>query len=52
MIKGLKPFGWIKSKNKNVKFFKDWELNYLPNTISFLTNMSRYYYEMQTRSEL
>jgi cell surface protein SprA len=51
MIKGLKPFGSIKSKNKNLKFFKDWELNYLPNSISFLTNMSRYYYEQQTRSE-
>ena len=52
MIKGLKPFSFIKSKNKNLKFFKYWEFNYLPNTISFLTNMSRYYYEMQTRSEL
>lgn len=51
MIKGLKPFSFIKSKNKNLKFFKDWELNYLPNNISFLTNMSRYYYEQQTRSE-
>ena len=51
MIKGLKPFGWIKSKNKNLKFFKDWEINYLPNSIAFLTNMSRYYYEQQTRSE-
>ncbi len=51
-IKGLKPFGWIKSKNKNLKFFKDWELNWLPNNISFLTNMSRYYYEQQTRSEI
>lgn len=52
MIKGFKPFSWIKSKNKNLKFFKDWEINWLPNTISFLTNMSRYYYEMQTRSEV
>ena len=51
MIKGWKPFSFIKSKNKNLKFFKDWELNYLPNNISFLTNMSRYYYEQQTRSE-
>ena len=51
MIKGLKPFGWINSKNKNLKFIKDWEINYLPNNISFLTNMSRYYYEQQTRSE-
>ncbi len=51
MIKGLRPFGWINSKNKNLKFLKEWEINYLPNSISFLTNMSRYYYEQQTRSE-
>ena len=51
-VKGIKPFGWIKSKNKNIKFFKDWEINYLPNSISFLTTMSRYYYEQQTRSEI
>lgn len=50
-IKGLKPFGWIKSKSKNLKFLKEWEINYLPNNISFLTTMSRYYYEQQTRSE-
>ncbi len=51
-IKGLKPFSWIESKNKNLKFLKDWELNYLPNNITFLTTMSRYYYEQQTRSEV
>lgn len=51
-IKGLKPFSWIKSKNKNLKFIKDWEVNYLPTSISFLTTMSRYYYEQQTRSEV
>ncbi len=50
-IKGLKPFSWIKSKNKNLKFIKDWEIQWLPNNISFMTNMSRYYYEQQTRSE-
>ena len=50
-IHGLKPFGWLKTKNKNLKFFKDWEIQWLPNNISFLTNMSRYYYEQQTRSE-
>lgn len=50
-IKPLKPFGWIKSKNKNLKFFKDWDIQWLPNNISFLTNMTRYYYEQQTRSE-
>lgn len=50
-IKPFKPFSFIKSKNKNLKFVKDWELHWLPNNISFLTNMSRYYYEQQTRSE-
>jgi cell surface protein SprA len=50
-IKALKPFKFIKSKNKNLKFFTDWELQWLPNTIAFTTNMSRYYYEQQTRSE-
>jgi len=50
-IKGLKPFGWMKSKNKNLKFLKDWEIQWLPNNISFITNMTRYYYEQQTRSE-
>ena len=50
-IKGLKPFGWVNSKNKNLKFLKEWEINWLPNNISFLTTMSRYYYEQQTRSE-
>ena len=50
-IKAAKPFSWIKSKNKNLKWLKDWELQWLPNNISFLTNMSRYYFEEQTRSE-
>ncbi len=54
MIKGLKPFARMmkNNKNKNLKFIKDWELNWLPNSISFLTSMSRYYYEQQTRSEV
>ncbi len=51
-LKGAKPFGWLKSKNRNLKFFKEWEVNYLPANISFLTTMSRYYYEQQTRSEV
>lgn len=50
-VKALKPFSWIKSKNKNLKFLKDYEIQWLPNNITFLTNMSRYYYEQQTRSE-
>lgn len=51
-IKPLKPFGWIKSKNKNLKFFKDLEINWLFTSLTFYTNMSRYYYEQQTRSEV
>jgi cell surface protein SprA len=51
-LKGLKPFGWLKSKNRNLKFFKEWDINYLPSNINFLTTMSRYYYEQQTRSEV
>lgn len=51
IFKPLKPFSFIKSKNRNLKFLTDFELTYLPNNISFLTTMSRYYYEQQTRSE-
>ncbi len=51
-LKGFKPFAKMKSKNKNARFLKEWELNYLPSNISFLTTMSRYYYEQQTRSEV
>lgn len=50
-IKGFKPFSFIKSKDKNLKFIKDWEIQWLPTSIAFQTNMSRYYYEQQTRSE-
>ncbi|MDE6239234.1 MAG: cell surface protein SprA, partial [Muribaculaceae bacterium] len=50
-FKSFKPFKGMKSKSKNAKFLKEWELNWLPTTISFMTNMSRYYYEQQTRSE-
>lgn len=50
-IKPFKPFKGLKGKSKNVRFLKEWELQWLPNNISFLTSMSRYYYEQQTRSE-
>ena len=39
----------IKSKSKHLRFFKEWEVNYVPNNISFGTNISRYYYEQKTR---
>lgn len=51
-IKPLKPFGWIKSKSKHLKFLKEWDLNWMFNSLTFNTNMARYYYEQQTRSEV
>ena len=51
-IKPLKPFGWIKGKSKTAKFFKDWEINWLFNNLTFYTNIHRYYYESQARSEV
>ena len=50
-FKPFKPFKNLKGKSKNARFQKDWELSWLPNNISFLTSMNRYYYEQQTRSE-
>lgn len=49
--KGIRPFKSLKSKSRSMRFIKEWEFNYLPTNISFLTTISRYYYEMQTRSE-
>ena len=50
--KPFKPFSYfINEKNKNMKFFRDWELHWLPTNVSFGTNISRYYYEQQTRNE-
>lgn len=50
--KPIKPFAWIKSKNKNLKFIKDWGINWIFNSLTFMSNISRYYYEEQTRSEV
>lgn len=52
MIKPLKPFSWVKGKGKNAKFLKDWQINWLFNNLTFLTTMTRYYFEEQTRSEI
>ena len=50
-IKPFKPFSKIQGKSENAKFLREWELQWLPNNISFLTSMNRSYYEQQTRSE-
>ena len=41
----------INEKNKNMKFFREWEIHWLPSSVAFSTNISRYYYEQQTRNE-
>lgn len=50
-VKPFTPFKrMISSKNKHMKFFREWELHWLPANIAFNSNISRYYYEQQTRS--
>lgn len=50
-VKPLKPFGWIDEKKKTWKFVRDWEIRWLPASVAFSTNISRHYYEQQTRNE-
>ena len=50
-IKPWKPFSFIKGKGKSAKYFKEWGINWMFNNLTFYTNMTRYYYEEQTRSE-
>ena len=51
MIKPWTPFSFVKGKGKSAKFLREWGLNWMFNNLTFYTNMSRYYYEEQTRSE-
>ena len=51
-VKPWKPFAFIEGKGKTAKFFKDWGINWMFNNLTFYTNISRYYYEEQTRSEV
>ncbi len=49
--KPFRPFKkLIKEKNKHMKFFREWEFLWLPASIAFNSNISRYYYEQQTRN--
>ena len=51
-VKPFKPFStFINEKNKDMKFFRDWELHWLPSNVAFSTNISRFYYEQLTRNE-
>ena len=48
-IKTIKPFANIKSKSKWVKILQEFGINPLPQSISFNTDMTRDYHELQTR---
>lgn len=48
-VKPIEPFKNIKSESKSAKFAKEFTINYLPNSITFTSDMSRNYYELQLR---
>ncbi len=49
VYKAWEPFKKMKSKSKWMKFVKDLNFSYLPQNISFNTDMDRHYYELQLR---
>lgn len=51
-IRPWKPFAGLSGNGKTAKFFKDWGINWMFNNLTFFTNITRYYYEEQTRSEV
>ena len=51
MVRPLTPFAFVKGNGKTAKFLREWGINWLFNNLTFFTNISRYYYEEQTRSE-
>ena len=50
--KYFRPFSSLGSESPNLRFLKEWEFCYVPANISFLTTMTRYYYEQQERSAI
>ncbi|MBR3884691.1 MAG: cell surface protein SprA [Bacteroidaceae bacterium] len=48
-IKTIKPFEKIQSKSKWLKILKEWGVNPLPQNLSFNTDMTRSYHELQVR---
>ena len=49
VYKPLEPFKKIKSKSKWLQVFKDFGLNWLPQSVAFNTDINRHYYELQER---
>lgn len=48
-IKPWEPFKKMKSKSKWLQIVKDFNLNLLPQSVAFNTDLSRHYYELQLR---
>ena len=48
-IKTIKPFDGIKNNSKWLKIFKEWGINPLPQTLTFNTDITRTYHEVQRR---
>lgn len=49
--RSVKPFAFIKSKNRNMRFIRDWELTYMPSNISLFNTITRRYFETQARAD-
>ena len=49
VFKPIEPFKNIKSKSKWLQLFKDFGVNWLPQSVAFNTNINRHYYELQER---
>lgn len=51
VIKPWRPFSKLTGTGKTMNFLREWGINWMFNNLTFYTNISRYYYEEQTRSE-
>lgn len=49
VIKPIEPWKNIKSKSKWLQLAKDFSLNWLPQSVTFNTDIHRHYYELQER---
>lgn len=46
---GWSPFGKLKTKSRHARILREFQLNYLPQNITFNTDLTRTYYEYQER---
>lgn len=50
VVPPLKPFGWVKSNNTQLKSLKEYRINWLPSKISLASSIIRNYNEQQVRN--